>query len=390
MVGFRGHRGDFFISLKYMTITNQLINLNSANATQLNSTYLSNVYFKFPSLIVPKNNIKSITCSVLNAQIPYSYYNVNVYNNIFLISNGGATQTITLTRGNYNANSLITEIIGQLTLAGITGISIVLSSVSGCLTWTTSAASMTIYATGSTALRFLGLNTTTNTTSVSQKIISPYPLNLLYTLKIRIASTALNNNHLDSSVSGSLNILSSFSVSAANFGIILYENQTNIQSELKVRDLNGFDIRIIDDDGNLINFNNTNWTATMMLQIETEDSVLENPFLPNLGIPNQQYWGAQPNVISAPNITNDISKGSSGPDFTGDTNTTNIDNSNATETQTTADTTAAIPEEQSVLPNDTAGQLADAVINLPETELNPNLDSSNDLAILLWNKHINL
>ena len=390
MVGFRGHRGDFFISLKYMTITNQLINLNSANATQLNSTYLSNVYFKFPSLIVPKNNIKSITCSVLNAQIPYSYYNVNVYNNIFLISNGGATQTITLTRGNYNANSLITEIIGQLTLAGITGISIVLSSVSGCLTWTTSAASMTIYATGSTALRFLGLNTTTNTTSVSQKIISPYPLNLLYTLKIRIASTALNNNHLDSSVSGSLNILSSFSVSAANFGIILYENQTNIQSELKVRDLNGFDIRIIDDDGNLINFNNTNLTATMMFQIETEVSVLENPFLPNLGIPNQQYWGAQPNVISAPNITNDISKGSSGPDFTGDTNTTNIDNSNATETQTTADTTAAIPEEQSVLPNDTAGQLADAVINLPETELNPNLDSSNDLAILLWNKHINL
>lgn len=363
-----------------MTITNQIINLNSANATQLNSTFLSNVYFKFPSLIVPKNNIKNITCSVLNAQIPYSYYNVNVYNNVFLISNGGATQTITLTRGNYNANSLITEIIGQLTLAGITGISIVLNSVTGCLTWTTSVASMTIYNTGSTALKFLGLNTTSNTTSIAQKIISPFPLNLLYTLKIRIASTALNNNHLDSSVAGSLNILSSFSVSAANFGIILYENQTNIQSELTVRDLNGFDIQILDDDGNLINFNNTSWTATLMLQIETEDSVLENPFLPNLGIPNQQYWGNNPNQISTNNINV----------LSGDTNPTYIDVNNDQAEQETTDTTGALPQTEDTTEQIVTDPLADAVINLPETEINPNLDSSNDLDILMWNKHINL
>lgn len=376
-----------------MTITNQIINLNSANATQLNGTFLSSVYFNFPALIVPQNNIKSITCSVLNAQVPYSYYNVNVYNNIFLISNSGPTQTITLTRGNYNANTLITEIIAQLTLAGITGISIVLSTITGCLTWTTTAASMTIYSTGSTALRFLGLNTTSDTTSVLQKIISPFPLNLLYTLKIRISSTALSNNHLDSSVSGSLNILSSFSVSAPNFGIILYENQTNIQSELTVRDLNGFDIKIIDDDGNLINFNNVSWTATMMLQVEYEDAIIENPFLPNLTVPNQQFWVAPQSgtgLISNNNtersvpLVNDVTSNDGGDIIV---NTTND----------TGDTTQEIPTDTNTQDTTVNTELADAVsndsnlgINLPATEINPNLDDNNDLAILLWNKHINL
>jgi hypothetical protein len=365
-----------------MPITNQIINLSSLNATQLNDSYLSSVYFNFPALIVPKNNIKSITCSVLNAQIPYSYYNVNVYNNIFLISNGGPTQTITLTRGNYNSNSLITEIIAQLTLAGITGISIVLSTVTGCLTWTTSAGSMTIYSSGSTALRFLGLNTTSNTTSVLQKIISPFPLNLLYTLKIRISSLALANNHLDSSVSGSLNILSSFSVSAPNFGIILYENQTNIQSELTVRDLNGFDIRIIDDDGNLINFNNTNWTATMMFQVETDDEMISNPFLPNLTIPNQEYWGVPPYQLPMPNINNNVS---------GDTNTSsNVEDNPVPLAEDTGYTTQEIPTDTNTQDTtDTTTEQLTALI-LPETEVNPNLDDNNDLELLLWNKHINL
>ena len=353
-----------------MPIENQLINLNSANASQNNGTYLSNVYFNFTSLIVPNNNIKTVTCSILNAQIPYSYYNVNVYNNVFKISNSGATQTITLTRGNYNANTLITEIINQLTLAGISGISIVLSSITGCLTWTTSAASMTIYSSGSTALKFLGLSTTSNTTSVSQKITSPYPLNLLYTLKIRIASTALIVNFLDSAVSGSLNILSCFSVSAPNFGIILYENQTNIQSELKVRSLNGFDIQILDDDGNLINFNNTNWTATLMLQIDYEDEVIPtNPFInSDLGIPNQAFWGANPNPQMVPQPQQNETQSEPQNDAV------------LNETQATNDATLSKSEEVN---NDT-------INNIPKEEINPQLDDNNDLAILMWNKHLNI
>jgi len=283
-----------------MRVVNQLINLNSANATKLNGTLLSNVNFDFPGLISANQNIKRITCSMLNAEIPYSYYNVNIYNHHFRINVDGTNYFIVITEGNYNANTLITEIISKLAVQGVTTVSITLSTYTGKLTFTTTSASMTILYTNNTANQFLGFNTTANQSGTT--ITALYPLNLLYTLKIRIASTALITNYLDSALSGSSNFLASFPVSAQNFGVILYENPLNIQSEINVRSLNGFDIQILDDYGNLINFNNINWTATMLLTIDYEEEQQStNPFLSNYIMPNQEFWGQNPNETAVSN-----------------------------------------------------------------------------------------
>lgn len=279
-------------------IETKLINLNSNNAVKNNNSFLSNVYFSFPSLISDNNNIKKIQISVLNAQFPYSFYIINVYNNTLRMSvNAGAQFTLTLTRGNYNSNTLITEILAQLALAGVTAITIVLSTITGRLTFTTTGTSIEIFSIGSTILRVLGFDTLTNYTSVAKVLTAPYPLNLLNTLKIRICSLALCSNSLDSSVGGNLNLLASFAVNAESYGLNIYENQTNIKSELQVRDLNGFDIQILDDDNNLINFNNVYWTITMLLDIEYEDNIIPQSIMPNYQLPTQDYWGADPNAI---------------------------------------------------------------------------------------------
>ncbi len=279
-------------------IETKLINLNSNNAIQNNNTYLSNVYFPFPSLISNTNNIKKVQISVLNAQFPYSFYIINVYNNTLRMSvNSGAQFTLTLTRGNYNSNTLITEILAQLALAFVTTISIVLSTITGRLTFTTTGTSIEIFATGSTILRVLGFDELTNYVSVAKVLTAPFPLNLLNTLKIRICSIALCSNALDSSVGGNLNLLASFAVNAESYGLNIYENQTNIKTELQVRDLNGFDIQILDDDSNLINFNNVYWTITMLLDIEYEDTIIPQNINTNYQLPTQDYWGANPNPI---------------------------------------------------------------------------------------------
>ena len=279
-------------------IETKLINLNSNNAIQNNNTYLSNVYFPFPSLISNTNNIKKVQISVLNAQFPYSFYIINVYNNTLRMSvNGGVQFTLTLTRGNYNSNTLITEILAQLALASVTTITIVLSTITGRLTFTTSATSIEIFSTGSTILRVLGFDQLTNYVSVAKVLTAPFPLNLLNTLKIRICSIALCSNALDSSVGGNLNLLASFAVNAESYGLNIYENQTNIKTELQVRDLNGFDIQILDDDSNLINFNNIYWTITMLLDIEYEDTIIPQNINANYQLPTQDYWGANPNPI---------------------------------------------------------------------------------------------
>lgn len=278
-----------------MVIETKLINLNSNYAIKNNGTFLSNVYFPFTSLVSNSSQIKKVNISVLNAQFPYSFYIINVYNNLLRMSvNAGSPFTLTLTRGNYNSNTLISEILAKLALLGITNISISLSTITGLLTFTTLGTSIEIFSSGSTILRVLGFDPMTNYVSTAKVLTAPYPLNLLNTLKIRICSLALCSNSLDSAVNGNLNLLASFAVNAESYGLNIYENQTNIKTELQIRDLNGFDIEILDDDGNLINFNNIYWTITLLLEIERDDEIIPQGFNANYQLPTQDYWGADP------------------------------------------------------------------------------------------------
>ncbi len=254
-------------------IENKIINLNSDYATKRNGDFLSSVYFDFTGMLQDQGDITNIYISVQNSQFPYSFYNVNVYNNLLRIGlDANPAVTLTLTRGNYNANTLITEIQAQLAIAGITSITVTISSVTGLLTFTRSTGNFTLYASGSTCFKLLGFVTTSNYTSTTSVLIAPYPCNLLGTLKLRIASYQLLINALDSSVEGNLNILASIPINAGNFGLIMYENTNNIQNQLNTRVLDGFDLEIIDDDGNLINFNGTYWTLTLLLSIERQIS----------------------------------------------------------------------------------------------------------------------
>lgn len=251
-------------------IENRLINLNANSATQRNGDFLSSVYFQFNGLLKDDVDVQAVYVSIQNAQFPYSFYNINVYNNVLVISDDGDPPiTLTLTRGNYNANTLIAEIQTQLNNAGINHISITISSITGLLTFTCqNNHTLEIFSAGSTILRVLGFNPALNYTSVASVLVAPYPLNLLGTLKMRIASYELPISSIDSSVGGNLNVLASIPINAGNFGLIMYENNNNVQSPLDIRTLDGFDLEILDDDGNYINFNGAYWTITMMLSIE--------------------------------------------------------------------------------------------------------------------------
>lgn len=250
-------------------LENRLINLNAENATQRNGSFLSSVYFQFNGLLKDDPDVQAVYISVQNAQFPYSFYNINIYNNLLEISaDANPPVVLTFTRGNYNANTLITEIQTQLTAAGITDITITISSITGLLTFTKASGTFTLYYAGSTCFKVLGFNPALDYTSTGSVLVAPFPLNLLGTLKLRIASYALPISSLDSSVDGTLNILASVPINAGNFGLIMYENTNNIQSTLDLKILDNFDLEILDDDGNLVNFNGAYWTITMLISVE--------------------------------------------------------------------------------------------------------------------------
>lgn len=246
-------------------IDQRQIILSSDHAILNNGTFLSDVNFTFLGLLQDDADVEEITVQVQNAQIPNSFYNINIYNNILNITYNGTPYTLTLTRGNYNSTTLINEIIAKLATVSITDITITTSSITGIVTFT-SVSTLVIQPTG-TLNKTLGFELGATYTSVGGILTAPFPLNLLGLLKLKIASYELQTGNYDSSVDGTLNILATIPIEAGSFGLILYDNISNTQSMLRNNYIDGFDLKIYGDDNNLVNFNNVAWNITLLLSI---------------------------------------------------------------------------------------------------------------------------
>jgi len=246
-----------------------LINLNSANAIQNNGSFLSDVYFNFKNVIQDVDNLLEVEISVANAQIPYSFYNVNIYNNVLAIDYNGTPYTLTLTRGNYNATNLITEINTQFINAGIIDVTITISNITGTIQ-ISSTGTLQFLSVGSTIYSVLGLETGTDYTA---PFTAPYPLNLLGTLRLRVCSYELITYNLDSTSMTTLNVLATIPIESATFGVILYDNISNIKTRLNNSQLDGFDILILDDNNNPINFNGVPWCISLLITMTKERQI---------------------------------------------------------------------------------------------------------------------
>jgi len=245
----------------------KIINLHSSNGNKNNGSFLSDVYFPFTGILKEDPTILEVNLSLQSAQIPFSFYNINVYNNTLDITYNSVLYNLQLTRGNYNANNLITELLNQLQTITST-LQITISPITGKLFFNdTSLINYTIEST-STILKVLGFDVSTSSTL--GQLTPPFPLNLLGTLNIKITSSEIAVSNIDSVVGGNFNILASLPIEAGNFGLIVYDNISNIQSPLKNISLDGFDIKLLDDDNNLINFNNCDWSITIVLNITRE------------------------------------------------------------------------------------------------------------------------
>ena len=79
-----------------LVVDSRLINLNSKDAVKNNGAKLSDVYFKFRNLFREDEDVYYITCGVLNAQIPVSFYNINVNNQTLVYTVSGTSYTMTV------------------------------------------------------------------------------------------------------------------------------------------------------------------------------------------------------------------------------------------------------------------------------------------------------
>lgn len=244
-----------------MYVDNRLIVLNSKDALQLNSTNLSNCVFNCQGLLTDQDDILRTYVSLINAQIPCSFYNIDATNNTINYIQSIQSLSFTIPIGNYSSSSLITIL---KTRFGVSVTSIVLDKATGKLIFTFNT--NTILEITSTLAPIIGMTTNLNCFA-NVSATTNFPLNLLGIKRISIASDTLNISAYNSKGDG--NILATIEVNQPPFNMLSYEQATDLNKHiLHSKSIDLIDIQLYDENRNYINFNNTTWTMTLCLSIE--------------------------------------------------------------------------------------------------------------------------
>ena len=256
---------------KSIKTESRLININSANALiKNNGTYNSDVVFKFPGLVKPEQHISSVQFQLVDVVLPVSFYNLNYSNNTLNYQISSVNYTITATPGNYNFNSLASQMISKFLANGHT-FTITINKQTGIIFLATPATNFILQV--SSMFSVLGL-LLSNHTSSSFSLTADYPLNLLGITKIKIQSVNLNTYNVDSSNNGNSNNIGLIPVDQPSFGLIVYENKSSSKFLLRDNRVDEIDLQLLDQNNNLINFNNLDWSLTILIETIREIETL--------------------------------------------------------------------------------------------------------------------
>ena len=268
---------------------NLIITLNSANASLLNSTLKSSVSFNFIGLLKEEDDIVRSYISIINAQIPMSFYVINSTNNKIVFSNpatGGDITDLYVPIGNYNAYTLSASLMFEFLVYGLVVV-ISVSPQTGLMSFLSDSIPPVIfypYQIGdmifSSIAPVIGLlpdafNATPFTCA--------YPVNLLGTKKINIKSNNLSINSMSSKLLAFNNVIATIPVDNSFFSIISYVNQNALNKNIiKTPTIDTIDIQLTDDNDELLDFNNLDWTMTLCLSIEREEKVRDKTTLKDI------------------------------------------------------------------------------------------------------------
>lgn len=233
------------------------IYLNSRYATETVDGNTANCIYYLPVIEIPDGH--HIYLSLQNASIPYSFYSVTSIDNTFTYGIvGGTVFVYTVEPGNYN----ITQLVNVIKAAMGASYTVTYNSITSKIRITHTTNNFIIYA--SSINHILGFSRTTNTTSVANTLTGRDCVNLN---QIRALNIECNYPTYNVNVAQAYNqnILATIPVYVAPFSIITFQNNNNFRTNLYVNKLDQIQIRIIDNNGVLVNLNGINYQMTLQL-----------------------------------------------------------------------------------------------------------------------------
>lgn len=233
--------------------------LNSKTANNYLGGFTSNCIFNLPLIVLPRN--AKIHLSVQSASIPYSFYNVDYFNNKLVYSvNGGSNITIEIPQGNYSATSLKNYLTTVMT-----GFTITYSNLNNTLTFTHSNYDFE-FKPSSTCMEILGFDENDNYTSTSRVLASVNSINLFTIRNIYITSNNLSLNNINNSTPNLCNILASIPLTSGANSVVTYVNVNNVKSAVNdVKNFTIFQVALTDQDGDILDLNGCHWSMTLQI-----------------------------------------------------------------------------------------------------------------------------
>lgn len=216
--------------------------------------------FYFPMIEIPDGFY--LYMSVQQVTIPYTFYNINSRNNVFsYLVNSTNYFTFLINEGNYNINQLISFLKSNMP-----NFNIVYSEITGKITFSTNNLSQFEFLQESTCLELLGFNKNVLYSSTSSTIISTNVVNLHPIKCINIQSN-LNTYNINKAMINNTNILCCVPILSSPFSLITYSNDNNFKTNMFVNELSKIHIKLVDQDGNIINLNGNHFSITIQLDV---------------------------------------------------------------------------------------------------------------------------
>ena len=247
-------------------LDNTNVFIRSSDYTSAVNSTKSDLIFELNRPIRIHNNMDMLV-SLESFNFTNSFYVINDYNRYFYYSTnslGNAYVAVTLDKGNYDVSSFLYYI------------NTALASVGFVFTYKSSTMKITI--TNPTPFRLV--NPTNNmfniyellgfndygTTSLSTSITSPFVVNFCSTQVLHIVISNLPLDSIGLKNKSKMNVINSIPIETLPGEVQSYKNPSNFKYKIADTLITFLNIRILDQDYNLVDFNNIDWFMSLSFQ----------------------------------------------------------------------------------------------------------------------------
>jgi len=242
-------------------IKEYLIHIRTEDCLKMNGSLNSFFSFILKPAIGLSNNQNNLSIKLSTAELPYSFYTVNDYNNSFNIIENGVPRLITITKGSYDIfefRDLIKSLLGvnfTVSVSINTGKMTIINS-----TLTTIGLNFI-----SDAFKLLGFsNITYSATGIiglsSPNVMSLFSITGIY-LKSNLSGSSIYNTRLNNNTSSILQLIQ---IEADPFNMINYRSTTDaFITILNINNIDQLTFRLTDQEDNLIDFNGVDFEFTL-------------------------------------------------------------------------------------------------------------------------------